>query len=407
MSDHDAHDPWDRPSPTPNEESRRHEPTGSGEAAPGSDAPGGRGPGGGGPDGSGPGGGGPGDGGPTGGGPMPLSDISPRAWEHPADRAALNALRAIPIFDEVLKRLFGFFGEKPIRLAFQANAVRVSERQFPRVHRIHREVLATLDAPREVPLFVSQTPMVNAGAYGMERPFVILNSGTLILLDDEELRYVLAHEVGHIVSGHVLYRTMMVLLIQLAERGFPLVGLAARAVLVALLEWYRKSELSSDRAGLLGVQKPDVVFRAMLKMAGGGSADETNLDAFIEQAEAYRESEDVADSVFKVLNLLGTTHPFYVLRVGELRSWIESGAYDRVLRGEYPRRGDPEPQYTDDLGEAARAYREDARGFVDDLASAARKMRDSLFDNLRGDAGRPSGAERDPRDPPGRGGPRV
>jgi len=320
-----------------------------------------------------------------------LEAISPRAWEHPADRAALTALRAIPIFDEVLKKLFGFLGEKPIRLAFQANAVQVSERQFARVHRIYEEVLHTMDAPEHYPLFVSQTPMVNAGAYGMDRPFVILNSGALILLDDEELRYVLAHEVGHILSGHVLYRTMMVILIQMAERGFPLVGIAARAVLVALLEWYRKSELSSDRAGLLGVQDPQVVFGAMMKMAGGGRSGDMNLDAFLEQAEAYRESEDVADSVFKVLNLLGTTHPFFVLRVSELRAWIETGAYERILRGEYPRRGDPEPEYAHDLRDAGESYRKEAEAFVDDLAMAARKMRDSIFEGLRGGGPRGGG----------------
>ena len=312
-----------------------------------------------------------------------LNEISPRAWEHPADRAALQALRAIPIFDEVLRKLFGFFGEKPIRLAFQANAVRVSERQLGHVHGLYREVLKTLDAPKVYPLFVSQTPLVNAGAYGMDEPFVILNSGTLQLLDDDELQYVMAHEVGHILSGHVLYRTMMVILIQLAARGFPLVGLAARAVLVGLLEWYRKSELSSDRAGLLGVQEPKVVFRAMLKMAGGRKPPETSVTAFLEQAEAYRESEGIADSVFKVLNLLGATHPFYVLRVSELRSWIEKGEYDRILRGEYSRRGDAEPAYFEDLSAAAAAYREDASDFVDDLAAAARKMRDSLFESLR------------------------
>lgn len=326
-----------------------------------------------------------GSGGTTGSGRprISLPEISPRAWEHPADRAALTALRSIPIFDEVLRKLFGFLGEKPIRLAFQANAVQVSDRQFARIHKIHTQVLETLDAPRDVPLFVSQTPMVNAGAYGMERPFIILNSGTVNLLDDEELRYVLAHETGHILSGHVLYRTMLVILIQLAERGFPLVGLAARAVLVALLEWYRKSELSADRAGLLGVQDPEVVFRTMMKMAGGGRPEETDLGAFLEQAEAYRESEDVADSVFKVLNLMGTTHPFFVLRVSELRSWIESGAYDRILRGDYPRRGDPDPDYTRDLSDAAESYSREARDFMDDVASAARKMRDTLLETIR------------------------
>jgi Zn-dependent protease with chaperone function len=321
-----------------------------------------------------------------------LTGISSRSWEHPADRAALHALRGIPVFDEVLRKLFGFFGEKPIRLAFQANSVQVSVRQFGRIHGLYLDVLRTMDAPEEYPLFISQTPMVNAGAYGMEQPFVLLNSGTVNLLDDDELQYVMAHEVGHIMSGHVLYRTMLAILIQLAERGFPVVGIAARAVLVALMEWYRKSELSADRAGLLGVQDPRVVYRAMLKMAGGGKPDEMNVTAFLDQAEAYRESDDVADSVFKVLNLLGATHPFYVLRVSEVREWIESGAYDRILQGEYVRRDDPEAPYAEDLGEAASAYQKEAKEFVDDLTAAARKMRDSLLEVLRGTGSRPPGS---------------
>src|SRR5688572_12926038 len=170
-----------------------------------------------------------------------LTGIDASAWEHPADRAALAALRRIPGFDEVLKKLFGLFGEKPIRLAFQANAVRVGPRQFPKLHEQYTEVLRTLDAPAKYELFVSQTPLVNAGAYGMNKPFIVMNSGTLILLDEDEITYLLGHELGHVMSGHVLYRTMTVLLLQLAALGFPIVGIAARAVLFGLLEWSRKS----------------------------------------------------------------------------------------------------------------------------------------------------------------------
>ena len=269
-----------------------------------------------------------------------LREIDPASWEHPADRAALQAVRRIPGFDEVLKKLFGLFGEKPIRLAFQANAVRVGPKQFPKLHERYQEVLATLDAPKHYELFVSQTPIVNAGAYGMEKPFIVLNSGSLILLDEEEQTFLLGHEVGHILSGHVLYRTMTVLLYQLAQLGFPIVGLAARAVLMALLEWGRKAELSCDRAGLLAVQHPEASLRSFMKLAGGGNPKDTNLNEFLVQADEYRQSGDVADIVFKVLNLLGTTHPFHVLRAAELRDWIEKGDYDRLLRGEYraPRR---------------------------------------------------------------------
>ena len=230
---------------------------------------------------------------------------------------------------------------------------------------------------------MSQTPIVNAGAYGMDRPFIILNSGTVALLDDDEISYILGHELGHILSDHVLYRTMTVLLIQLAGMGFPIVGLAARAVLVALLEWGRKAEFSCDRAGLLAVQNPEIVMNGLMKMAGGGDHEQMNLQAFIQQAEEYREGGDVADQVFKILNLLGATHPFPVLRVSELRSWIESGAYDRILRGEYPRRGEPDPDYQEDLREAANAYAEGARDFLDSLGGAARRMGESIFGGRR------------------------
>jgi Zn-dependent protease with chaperone function len=312
-----------------------------------------------------------------------LTDIAPRTWEHPADKAALQALRRIPVFDEVLRKLFGFFGEKPIRLAFQANAVRVSPNQFGRVHRLYREVLKTLDSPEEYPVYVSQTPIVNAGAYGMEEPFIILNSGTVNLLDDEELQYVIGHELGHIMSDHVLYRTMTYLLLQLAGMGFPIVGLAARAVLVALLEWSRKSELSCDRAGLLSIQDPEMVMRTMLKMAGGGETHETSLQEFIVQAEEYREGGDVADQVFKILNLLGSTHPFYVLRVSELRAWIETGDYDRILRGEYARRDEEDPAYKEDLREAAAAYADGAKDFLDTMTEAAKKMGEQVMGGFK------------------------
>ena len=312
-----------------------------------------------------------------------LTDIAPRAWEHPADRAALAALRKIPVFDDVLRKIFGFFGEKPIRLAFLANSVRISDRQFPRVQRLYEDVLQTLDAPDEYPLFVSQTPIVNAGAYGMDEPFIILNSGTVKLLDDEQLSYVMGHELGHIMSDHVLYRTMTQILIQLAGMGFPIVGLAARAVLVALLEWSRKSELSSDRAGLLSVQNPQGVMNTMLKMAGGGDEDEMNLDEFILQAEDYRESGDVADQVFKVLNLMAQSHPFYVLRVAEIRSWIEDGEYDRIVRGEYQHRGEPDPAYKKDLTDAAQAYAQGAKDLFGHVAGAAKRMADDIMGGVK------------------------
>src|ERR1700752_2560332 len=97
---------------------------------------------------------------------VPLIQISSAAWEHPADRAALNALRAIPGFDQVVRKVASFFGEKGIRQLFLANAVRVGPTQRPKMWAMYQEVLSTLDWPDVPELYVTQTPLVNAAAVG-------------------------------------------------------------------------------------------------------------------------------------------------------------------------------------------------------------------------------------------------
>src|SRR5437773_1754849 len=150
-----------------------------------------------------------------------LTGIAPVTWEHPADRAALQTLRSVPGFDEVVKKVVGFLGERGIRLLFQANAVRVGPSQFPRLNALYTDVLTTMDWEPRPELFISQTPFVNAGAYGMERPFIVINSGALKLLDDDEMRALLGHEVGHVMSGHALYHTLLVLILNVSLGFLP------------------------------------------------------------------------------------------------------------------------------------------------------------------------------------------
>lgn len=274
-------------------------------------------------------------------GRLRLPGISSRAWEHPADRAALQSLRAVPGFDLALRKVFGLFSERALHLLFLGSSVEVGPRQFPRLDAIYGEVLDTLDAPDRYRLFVTQNPVVNAGAVGMDRPFIVLNSATVNLLDEDQLRVVLGHEVGHILSEHVLYKTMLRLLLRAGLYAFslPLTGLALLAVLAALLEWDRKAELSADRAAALVAQNPEHVRLALLRLAGG-VGEGASVEAFREQAARYEESGGAVDSVIKTLALLGRSHPFPVQRMKELDLWVESGAYQRVLDGEYPRRED-------------------------------------------------------------------
>lgn len=321
-----------------------------------------------------------------------LPQIAPVAWEHPADRAALQALRAIPGADEVIKKILGILGgQRGIQLLFQANAIRVGPDQFPRLWQMHVEMCATFDWPKVPDLYVTQTPVFNAGAYGVDDPFVVIHSAALELLDEDELRALLAHELGHVMSGHSLYRTIAAILTLVSLGALPfLAELVVLPIKLAFLEWSRKSELSADRAGLLGVQDPIVMQRKFMKMAGGGrgagfTAADLNVDAFMAQANEYTGSHEGFDVIYKVLNTLSVTHPMNTVRAAEIQKWVTSGEYDRIIRGEYPRRGAPEAEHSwsEDWKGATEHYGKEAREVAQQVGEAARRAAQKVGEAFR------------------------
>ncbi|HEU4641357.1 MAG TPA: M48 family metallopeptidase [Gemmatimonadaceae bacterium] len=317
-----------------------------------------------------------------------LERIAPAAWEHPADRAALNTLRSLPGFDELVRKIMSFLGERGVRHLFTANAVRVGPRQRPKLDALYTEVLATMDWPERPELFVSQTPFANAMAVGFEKPFIVVNTGAIGLLEPEEQRVILGHELGHIMSGHATYTTLALIILNVGLTSVPGLGLIALPIQLALLEWYRKAELSSDRAGLLASQDAQASMRLFLRFAGGTATDdEMSLDEFLVQAQEYEEGGTAIDSVFKVLNVAFRTHPFNTVRAAELQRWIQSGGYDRIIAGDYPRRGDSDRPLGSDYADAAGYYGQQARGAMDQVADVLRSARDALADAFRGPSG--------------------
>jgi Zn-dependent protease with chaperone function len=233
---------------------------------------------------------------------------------------------------------------------------------------------------------------VNAYAIGFERPFIVLTSGALELLDsDGERHFLLAHELGHIMSGHMVYRTVVLVILAIGTLSLLPIGLALLPFQLALLEWHRKSELSADRAGLLGVQDQLVAQRSFMKLAGGAAyGDATNVEEFMVQATAYETGGDTWDKVLKIVNTAFRDHPFHTVRAGELERWRASGAYDAILAGTYARRGDLTRSLGDDYTEAASYYSARARAAADGVADALRRAREAFGDAFRGPATPPS-----------------
>jgi Zn-dependent protease with chaperone function len=320
-----------------------------------------------------------------------LAEISPKAYEHPADRAATAALKSIPKLDLVVRKLIEFGYERALRQVFLAGSVKLGSEQLPDVWAAHRAACARLDLPAIPDLYLTQFPITNAAAIGAERPMMMVNSRSVELFDEEELRTVLGHEAGHVLSDHVLYRTALMILLSIGTAGLPMMaGLPLVAVRIALLEWFRAAELSADRAATLVNRDPLVTSRTLMVMAGGASSRKLNLDAFLKQAAEYEEWEPGWDKLARLRVEIAQTHAFPVRRVSELMKWVRSGDYDRVLRGEYVRRGDPiDPRA--EAGDAVDHYAERFRilfkeagagvtGAGDRVADAAEKVGDWLRD---------------------------
>jgi Zn-dependent protease with chaperone function len=304
-------------------------------------------------------------------------DISSRAYEHPADRGALVALRSIPGFDSVLKTISSAIGERSIRFLYLATAIRVSPRQYSHIHQMLQECALTLDLQPVPDLYVEQDPAPAAMAIGLDKPIIVISTGMLDLVDNEGLRFIIGHELGHVLSGHAVYRTMLLSLINVAAaiQWMPIGAWGIRAIILGLNEWFRKSELSCDRAGLLCSQDPNAALRAHASLAGARNPDDMDIAGFLDQAEEYETKGDVRDSLLKLLQMSGKSHPLAALRAAELQKWAAGPEYAEILAGNYPRRSDDkDAPMSEEVKAAANSYKQNFTTSGDPLYKLVSKI---------------------------------
>ncbi|MBD1909687.1 MULTISPECIES: M48 family metallopeptidase [unclassified Leptolyngbya] len=276
--------------------------------------------------------------------------ISAAAFRHPLDSQAEQALRSVPGFDLVARRFVEFTFDRPRFVYLMGNSIEVGPRQYSTIYQIFRECLRDLDISPEPVLFVSQSPMVNAYAIGQERPSVVLSTGLLEISGSQELRAVIAHELGHLKCGHNTLTQMASWAITvasgLAEMTFGLSTLVSTGMILAFYEWLRKAELSADRAALLVMDDLNPVLQNMMHLAGGSNryANELNLQEFMRQSQRYQDlDQDGLNQVYKffLYNNLSQnvfqTHPFTVERVSFLQEWANSEEFRQIRAGNYRR----------------------------------------------------------------------
>lgn len=201
------------------------------------------------------------------------------------------------------------------------HAVKVSPRQFPRVHGLAVECAQTLGVATPT-VYITNSPQMNAMTFGTnDESFIIVHSSLIDHFDDDELRSVIGHETGHIHNSHVVYLTAMHYLKHMAS---VFLKWAVAPAQLALSGWMRRAEITCDRASLLCSKDVDVSARSLAKLALGSQKlyAEFNVDAFIEQHEEGR------DNVGR-LSEMTASHPWLPKRLLALRAFAESELYRR------------------------------------------------------------------------------
>jgi Zn-dependent protease with chaperone function len=255
---------------------------------------------------------------------------------HPWDLRATTTLGKVPGLALATRKMMEYGLERIFYLENTADNVRVTDKMFPRLRRYLLWGCKILGV-EEPELYVSNEPVPNAYTYGHTRPFIVLTSGLVDMLDEQERLFVIGHELGHIKFGHVLYTVLaenIRVVIDIIGRATLGVGsLLGTGLALPLLDWYRKAELSADRAALLCVQDKAVAFRTFMKLAGGSAAlaAQMQIDEFMRQIRAYEEAdESTLNRIYKVWLTAFRTHPFPIMRANHLDQWIESGECKKV-----------------------------------------------------------------------------
>lgn len=259
------------------------------------------------------------------------------SFQHPWDRQAITALQKIPGFEFLVTKLMELGFEQFFRITNLASNIQVKGKMLPRLRETLRYATRILDM-QEPELYITTNPFPNAYTYGQTKPFIVLTSGLIEAMDEEEIFFVLAHELGHIKCGHVLYKTMArnfkIVLDMAAAATFGVSALLSTGLQLALFDWERKSELSCDRAGLLCVQNQHVANRSFMKMAAASPKLYAEMDEaeFLKQSRAYEDATDqnFINKTYTALITSTMTHPFMIQRTKQLDEWISNNGFTEV-----------------------------------------------------------------------------
>ena len=208
----------------------------------------------------------------------------------------------------------------------QGHSFKVNEKLAPRLYDSFMDVMKKLDFRESTEFFITNNPELNAFAISRLEPdeshIININSGLIDKVDDDELKFIVGHEIGHLISNNANIAQLLDFVFVNQEET-PLMMQHKIAV------WDKLSELTADRFGFMACGRLDKVLSCFFKMASGLSVERLNFDpkAFsIENEEILKYFKETGSG-----NLL--SHPINPIRIKAVELFENSELYRNLLAG--------------------------------------------------------------------------
>ncbi len=263
--------------------------------------------------------------------------IDSKFYMHESDKAALQALQAVPGFSQLFKAFMKIWNEKFFRIENMSSNLQITEKQLSKYYNMLPPICEKLGI--EVPeLYIKQDVYPNAYTYGDTNPFIVITTGLLETVPEDLVPTVLAHECGHIACHHTLFNTIAHTVLEDATSLMYLLGIDGAVMLpirAAFYYWKRCSEFSADRAAVIYDGNADNTIRLMMYFAGYDKDidAESNVEEFMNQALAYKEmlEDSKWDKSMEYLYMWNHDHPLVALRAYECNEWMKTERAQKIV----------------------------------------------------------------------------
>ena len=246
------------------------------------------------------------------------------------------------IIDMVLKEAKIERFENEWKLLLEGHSFKVTKELAPGLYDLFHEVKDTLEFKEDIEFYVTNAPEVNAFALSAteegEANIININSGLVERMDDDELRFIIGHEIGHLVSRNATIS-------RLIRFVFPEPDKIPVLLYHKINLWNKLSELTADRYGYIAIPSLEKCLSNFFKLSSGLDPQRINFDF-----NAYLEANDRIVTYFKEnrgQNL--SSHPINPIRIKALVAFSESSLYQDVAKYAEPQNDEALTEKIDDL----------------------------------------------------------